>query len=77
MTTDEEKELVFQAIERAVDTIVSEVVAGHYDALTQEPQLTSKIAGAIEHTIKKIDVGDLNVHVEVRDFPARAAERSK
>ncbi|WP_050383363.1 hypothetical protein [Bradyrhizobium pachyrhizi] len=71
MATDEEKEHVFQAIEQAVDAIVSEVVEGHYEALTQEPQLTSKIAGAIEHTIKKMDVGDLNVQVEVRDFPAQ------
>lgn len=71
MATDEEKEHVFQAIEQAVDAVVSEVVEGHYEALTQEPQLTSKIAGAIEHTIKKMDVGDLNVQVEVRDFPAQ------
>ena len=71
MATDEEKERVFQAIELAVDIVVSEVVEGHYEALTQEPQLTSKIAGAIEHTIKKMDIGDLNVKVEVRDFPAQ------
>lgn len=71
MATDEEKEHVFQVIEQAVDTIVSEVVEGHYEALTQEPQLTSKIAGAIEQAIKEIDFGDLNVKVEVRDFPAQ------
>jgi hypothetical protein len=71
MATDGEKEHVFKAIQKAVDAIVSEVVEGHYEALTQEPQLTSKIAGAIEHTIKTMDVGDLNVQVEVRDFPAQ------
>lgn len=71
MATDEEKEHVFQVIEQAVDAIVSEVAKGHYEALTQEPQLTSRIAGAIEHTIKQMDVGDLNVQVEVRDFPAQ------
>ena len=71
MATDEEKERLFQTIGHAVDGIVSEVVAGHYDALTQEPQLTSKIAGAIEQMIKQFDVGDLNVQVEVRDFPAQ------
>lgn len=71
MASDEEKEHVFQTIEQAIDAVVSEVVEGHYEALTQEPQLTSKIAGAIEHTIKEIDFGDLNVKVEVRDFPAQ------
>ncbi|MEY9153381.1 hypothetical protein [Bradyrhizobium japonicum] len=71
MATDEEKEHVFQVIEQLVDAIVSEVAEGHYEALTQEPQLTSKIAGAIEHTIKQVDLGDLNVQVEVRDFPAQ------
>jgi hypothetical protein len=47
----------------------STVVQKHYDALTQEPQLTAKIAEAIELTLDRTDFGDLNVRVAVRDFP--------
>lgn len=71
MATDEEREHLFRAIGQAVDQVVSSVVEDHYDALTQEPQLTSKIAGAIELTIKQMDVGDLNVQIAVRDFPSQ------
>lgn len=70
MATDEQKEHLFQAIEAAVDAAVATVVGDHYDGLTQEPQLTAKIALAIEHAIDGQDVGDLNIEVKVRDFPA-------
>ena len=69
MATEEEREVLFDAIQEAVDNVVSMVVGGHYDALTQEPQLTAKIAGAIELTLDQMDLGDLNVKVAVRDFP--------
>jgi hypothetical protein len=69
MATREEREQVFHTIQRAVDNIVSRVVEGHYTALTQEPQLTSKIAEAIELTLDQIDLGDLNIKIAVRDFP--------
>jgi hypothetical protein len=69
MATEEEREALFGAIQEAVDNVVSMVVEGHYDALTQEPQLTAKIAGAIELTLDQMDLGDLNVKVTVRDFP--------
>ncbi|HVR57224.1 MAG TPA: hypothetical protein VMT72_10395 [Pseudolabrys sp.] len=70
MATDDQKEQVYEAIGNAVDEIVSEVVQQHYEALTQEPQLTSRIAGAIEMTMRKFDVGDLHIEIEVRDFPS-------
>jgi hypothetical protein len=70
MATEEEKEHLFQAIEVAVDAAVSSVIADHYDALTQEPQLSAKITLAIEHAMDGMDFGDLNVEVKARDFPS-------
>jgi hypothetical protein len=69
MATTKEREQLFGKIEQTVDDIVSTVVQKHYDALTQEPQLTAKIAEAIELTLDRTDFGDLNVRVAVRDFP--------
>ena len=69
MATEEEREHLFEAIQQAVDSVVSAVVEQHYGALTQEPQLTAKIAGAIEFTLDQMDLGDLNVKIAVRDFP--------
>lgn len=54
-----------------MDNIVSKVVQKHYEALTQEPQLTAKVAEAIELALDEINVGDLNARVLVRDFPAQ------
>ncbi len=71
MATVEQKEHLYQTIEAAVDEAVSSVVEDHYEGLTQEPQLTAKIALSIEQAIKATDVGDLNVEVAVRDFPAQ------
>jgi hypothetical protein len=71
MATEDERETVFAAIQERVDQAVSRVVEGHYDALTQEPQLTAKIAGAIEATLDEFDYGDLNIKIAVRDFPAQ------
>jgi hypothetical protein len=71
MATDEQKEHLYQVIEAAVDEAVSSVVEDHYEGLTQEPQLTAKIAHSIELAIKATDVGDLNIEVAVRDFPAQ------
>jgi len=69
MATREEREELFDTIQKAVDDVVSMVIEGHYTALTQEPQLTSKIAGAIELTLDRMDLGDLNLKIAVRDFP--------
>lgn len=71
MASEEEKEHIFQTIEQAVDNVVSSVVGQHYGAFTQEPQLSAKIASAIELTMGQIDTGDLNVQVAVRDFPSQ------
>lgn len=69
MATREQREQLFDAIQQAVDDVVSKVVRKHYEALTQEPQLTAKVAEAIELTLDNTNLGDLNVKVLVRDFP--------
>jgi hypothetical protein len=58
MATEEEKEHLYQSIEAAVDDAVSTLMADHYEGLTQEPQLTAKIAQVIESAIDGADVGD-------------------
>src|SRR5205085_191100 len=63
----------YQAIGAAVDQAVSTLLAEHYEGLTQEPQLTAKIAQVIEHAIDGADVGDINIEVKVRDFPAQGS----
>jgi hypothetical protein len=69
MATREQRELLFDTIQGLVDDIVSKVVQKHYEALTQEPQLTAKVAEAIELTLDEIHFGDLSAKVLVRDFP--------
>jgi hypothetical protein len=54
-----------------VDDAISTLLEDHYKGLTQEPQLTAKVAQVIEHAIDGADVGDLNIEVKVRDFPAQ------
>lgn len=71
MATEDEKEALYQEIEIAVDLAVSDLLAEHYHGLTQEPQLTAKVAQVIEHAIGGMNVGDLNIEVKVRDFPAQ------
>lgn len=69
MATEEEREHLFKTIQNTVDDIVVKVVQKHYNALTQEPQLTAKVAEAIELALDEINIGDLNAKVLVRDFP--------
>jgi hypothetical protein len=71
MATKEQREELYSTIQHTVDNIVSKVVQKHYEALTQEPQLTAKVAEAIELALDEIKVGDLNAKVLVRDFPAQ------
>jgi hypothetical protein len=71
MATREQREELYSTIQHTVDNIVSKVVQKHYEALTQEPQLTAKVAEAIELALDEINVGDLNAKVLVRDFPAQ------
>jgi hypothetical protein len=71
MATRVQREELYSTIQHTVDNIVSKVVQKHYEALTQEPQLTAKVAEAIELALDEINVGDLNAKVLVRDFPAQ------
>jgi hypothetical protein len=71
MATREQREELYGKIQRAVDDVVLKVVQKHYGALTQEPQLTAKVAEAIELTLEDINVGDLNAKIMVRDFPSQ------
>ncbi|EIG63583.1 hypothetical protein [Bradyrhizobium sp. WSM1253] len=71
MATSEQREELYRKIQQAVDHIVLTVVQKHYEALTQEPQLTAKVAEAIELALDNTDVGDLNATILVRDFPSQ------
>ncbi len=57
MATREQREQLFGTIQQAVDNVVSKVVKKHYEALTQEPQLTAKVAEAIELTLDDTNLG--------------------
>lgn len=62
-----ERDLISEAIRSAVDTVVSE----HFGALTQEAQLTSRIAADLEARLNGLRVFDLSMRVIAQEMPDR------
>jgi hypothetical protein len=60
-------------LSQAIDGVVSQTCCRHYEAATQEPQLTAKIAHAIEHELNGITVNGQHVEVHVQDWDSIGA----
>ncbi len=56
-------------IAEAIRSVVDEVVKEHFDALTQEHQLTSRICGALEAHLRHATFGPYNVQVVLQEMP--------
>ena len=68
---DGRREDAFRRFGQLIDGIVSETCIRHYSALTQEPQLTAKIAEAIERELNELVIDEIAVEVRMQDFPDR------
>jgi hypothetical protein len=69
------QEKLLNELKNVIDERVTEVCSRHYEALTQEPALTSRIAQAIESELAHhpINVDGLKVEVTTLDIPDRGA----
>src|SRR5258708_24572852 len=54
-----------------IDGVIAQKCRRHYGADTQEHQLSSRIAEAIEHELGGIRIGDMSVQVTVQELPDR------
>lgn len=61
------RDFLAEAIRSAVD----DVVCQHSLRLTQEPQITSKVAGQLEAKLNGMDINGYRVHVIAQDMPDR------
>jgi hypothetical protein len=75
---DPEEQLLTE-IQDLVDAAVQSVCEDHYDAPTQEPPTTARIAQAIEIAIKQhpINVNGLTVEVATQDVPSLGSKMEK
>jgi hypothetical protein len=60
---------VLKTISQMIDGIVAQECVRHYEADTQEHQLTAKIAGAIERKMGGAKIDGYTVGIAVQDFP--------
>jgi len=54
-----------------IDGVMAQTCARHYEAETQEHQLTSRIAGAIERELGNIRVGEMSIRVVAQELSDR------
>jgi hypothetical protein len=66
---EEEREHALEMIEAHVDAIVEAVCKRHYEAPTQEHQLSAKLAEAIESELAGFKTRPFTMGVSVQDFP--------
>jgi len=71
----EDEHILLKEIRNLVNAATREVCANHYDAPTQEPPTTSRLAQAIESELKHhpINVNDLTVEIATQDVPDRGS----
>jgi hypothetical protein len=67
--TDTERDGLFEVIEMLVDQAIGQLLLRHYHGLTQEHQLTAKIAQVIEHALGGFKSPRFTIDVAVQDFP--------
>ncbi len=58
-------------IAEAISTVANNVVRQHVGSLTQEPQLTSRIAQALETSLNGLLVNNYSLQVVAQEFPDR------
>ena len=56
-------------IAEAIRSVIDQVVSTHFDALTQEHQLTSRIAGTLEAKLNGLIVNDYSLRVIAQEIP--------
>jgi hypothetical protein len=78
-TFHDPEEKLLSEIQHLVDAAVQGVCEDHYDAPTQEPPTTARIAQAIEIAIKRhpINVDGLTVEVATQDVPSQGSKMQK
>jgi N-acetylmuramoyl-L-alanine amidase len=54
-----------------IDGVIAHSCARHYEADTQEHQLTSRIAQAIEHELGNVRIGETRVRIAVQELSDR------
>jgi hypothetical protein len=67
--TKAERDSLFEVIEMLVNQSIQQLLHRHYHALTQEHQLTAKIAQTIEQALGGFQTGRFKIAVAVQDFP--------
>lgn len=67
MLTIQQRDLISAAFGSAVD----EVVVEHYPGLTQEHQLTSRIAQRLEDRLNGLELGGARIHLTTQELPDR------
>lgn len=61
--------LVRDLIAEAIRSVIDDLVKEHFDALTQEHQLTSRICGALEAKLRRTYFMDYRVQVVAQEIP--------
>lgn len=56
-------------IAEAIRSVVDEVVKEHYDALTQEHQLSSRLCGALEARLRRATFGEYRLEIVTQEAP--------
>jgi hypothetical protein len=63
----------YKKIAELVDGIIADACVRHYDCTTQEHQLTSRLAEALERELNRVQVGGLRVEVRAQELPDRGS----
>lgn len=70
---DPELEHLFDTLKPVIDGVLSEMCIEHYEGITQEHQLTSRFAQAIEERTRRLAINNRKVEVCVQEFNDRGA----
>ena len=63
----------FIALAAAIDDLTQQLLQRHYDAKTQEHQLTSRIAQALESHYGDIIIDGIRIRISVQEMPDRGS----
>ena len=70
---DEPQDPRFVALAAILDELIEKLCERHYDAKTQEHQLTSRIAEAIEEAYQEISIDGIQISIRVQELPDRGS----
>lgn len=78
-TFDDPEEQLLTELQNLVDNVARHVCENHYEAYTQEPATTARLAQAIEMALERhpINVDGLAIEVATQDMPDRGSRMEK